>query len=71
MEPTQDAMVVRHSPEAGERHLDLLKWGLLPYFMKDPAHTKRAEDCRYLLWHVQVGIHAGDPRTGRLAGLVG
>ena len=37
MAPTQDAMVVRHHPETGERHLDLLKWGLLPYFTKDPV----------------------------------
>lgn len=30
--PTQDAMVVRRNPETGERQLDLLKWGLLPYW---------------------------------------
>ena len=41
MAPTQDAMVVRHHPETGERHLDLLKSGLLPYFTKDPVHAKR------------------------------
>jgi putative SOS response-associated peptidase YedK len=41
MAPTQDAMVVRHHPETGERHLDLLKWGLLPYFTKEPVHAKR------------------------------
>ena len=29
--PTQDAMVVRRHPETGDRHLDLLQWGLLPY----------------------------------------
>jgi putative SOS response-associated peptidase YedK len=27
--PTQDALVVRRHPETGERHLDLLKWGLV------------------------------------------
>ena len=43
MTPTQDAMVVRHHPETGERHLDLLKWGLLPYFTKDPVHAKRLD----------------------------
>ena len=32
MAPTQDAMVVRRHPETGDRHLDLLQWGLLPYF---------------------------------------
>lgn len=34
-------MVVRRHPDTGERHLDLLKWGLLPSFTIDPAHAKR------------------------------
>jgi putative SOS response-associated peptidase YedK len=33
--PTQAAMVVRRHPETGARHLDLLKWGLIPHFTKD------------------------------------
>jgi hypothetical protein len=40
------AMVVRHHPETGERHLDLLKWGLLPYFTKEPVHAKRPINAR-------------------------
>ena len=36
MAPTQDAMVVRH----------LLKWGLLPYFTKDPVHARRPINAR-------------------------
>ena len=39
--PTQPAPVVRRHPETGERHLDLLQWGLLPYFTKDPVHARR------------------------------
>jgi len=35
--PTQSAPVVRRHPETGARHLDLLKWGLLPYWTKDPV----------------------------------
>ena len=46
MAPTQDAMVVRRHPESGERHLDLLKWGLLPFFTKDPVHAKRPINAR-------------------------
>jgi putative SOS response-associated peptidase YedK len=46
MAPTQDAIVVRHHPERGERHLDLLKWGLLPYFTKEPVHAKRPINAR-------------------------
>jgi putative SOS response-associated peptidase YedK len=44
--PTQDAMVVRRHPDTGERHLDLLKWGLLPSFTKDPVHARRPINAR-------------------------
>ena len=37
--PTQDAAVVRRHPETGVRYLDLLKWGLLPYW--EPARAQR------------------------------
>jgi putative SOS response-associated peptidase YedK len=33
-------MVVRRHPETGERHLDLLQWGLVPHWSKDPPKTK-------------------------------
>ena len=44
--PTQLAPVVRRHPETGERHLDLLQWGLLPYFTKDPVHARRPINAR-------------------------
>jgi putative SOS response-associated peptidase YedK len=44
--PTQDAMVVRRHPKTGERHLDLLKWGLLPSWTKDPAQAGRPINAR-------------------------
>lgn len=44
--PTQSAMVVRRHPDAGERHLDLLKWGLLPSWTKDPAKAQRPINAR-------------------------
>jgi putative SOS response-associated peptidase YedK len=69
MAPTQDAMVVRHHPETGERHLDLLKWGLLPYFTKEPSSREAADQrpCRDRrhLGHVQVSIR---PATVHRAG---
>lgn len=34
--PTQDALVVRRHPETGARHLDPLRWGLIPRWAKDP-----------------------------------
>ena len=44
--PTQQAMVVRRHPDTGERHLDLLKWGLLPSWAKDPAKVQRPINAR-------------------------
>ena len=44
--PTQMAPVVRRHPETGERHLDLLQWGLLPYFTKNPVHARRPINAR-------------------------
>jgi putative SOS response-associated peptidase YedK len=35
--PTQDALVVRRHPETGARHLDALRWGLVPHWAKDPS----------------------------------
>jgi putative SOS response-associated peptidase YedK len=40
------APAVRRHPETGERHLDLLQWGLLPYFTKDPVHACRPINAR-------------------------
>jgi hypothetical protein len=39
--PTQDAAVVRRHPDTGARHLDLLKWGLLPNWAKEPTKAQR------------------------------
>ena len=38
--PSQPAPVVRHNPRTGERHLDLLRWGLIPHFERDPTHAR-------------------------------
>jgi putative SOS response-associated peptidase YedK len=38
--PTQLAPVVRRHPETGARHLDLLRWGLLPHFATDPKRQR-------------------------------
>jgi len=44
--PAQEAMVVRRHPQTGERHLDLLQWGLLPYRTKDPTKAARPINAR-------------------------
>lgn len=44
--PTQDGPVVRRHPETGQRHLDALRWGLVPRWAKDPAIGSRMINAR-------------------------
>jgi putative SOS response-associated peptidase YedK len=44
--PSQNAPVVRRHPESGARHLDLLQWGLLPHWTRDPAKARRPINAR-------------------------
>jgi len=44
--PSQQLWVIRQHPETGERSLDLLQWGLIPYWCKDkpkPPINAKAE----------------------------
>jgi len=43
--PTNDAPVVRLAAN-GERHLDVLKWGLVPYFTKDLKKARKPINAR-------------------------
>jgi putative SOS response-associated peptidase YedK len=45
MAPTKDAPVVRLHPD-GERHLDALKWGLVPYFTNDLKKARKPINAR-------------------------
>lgn len=45
--PSQDAPVVRLHPATGARHLDLLRWGLLPHFARgDPKQVRQPINAR-------------------------
>ncbi len=44
--PTQDALVLRRHPETGARHLDPLRWGLVPRWAKDPSVGSRMINAR-------------------------
>jgi putative SOS response-associated peptidase YedK len=46
MAPTMEAPVVRWHLDTGERHLDLLKWGLVPYFTKDLKTARKPINAR-------------------------
>jgi putative SOS response-associated peptidase YedK len=44
--PTDPAMAVRRHPDTGERHLDVLSWGLVPFFTKDLKKAQRPINAR-------------------------
>jgi putative SOS response-associated peptidase YedK len=44
--PTQPAMVVRRDPDSGDRSLDVLTWGLVPFFTKDLKKAQRPINAR-------------------------
>jgi putative SOS response-associated peptidase YedK len=46
MAPTRDAPVVRLHPETRVRHLDLLRWGLVPNWAKDPKSVRQPINAR-------------------------
>jgi putative SOS response-associated peptidase YedK len=39
--PTQELLVIRQHPKTGERSLDPLRWGLIPYWCKDPKGGRK------------------------------
>ncbi len=46
MAPTRDAPVIRLHPQSGERRLDLLRWGLVPHWAKDPKAVRMTINAR-------------------------
>ncbi len=44
--PSQPAMVVRRHPQSGDRHLDLLRWGLVPHWEKDLRTARKPINAR-------------------------
>lgn len=44
--PTQEAAVVRVPSPGAPRHLDLLRWGLVPYWAEDPSIGNRMINAR-------------------------
>ena len=46
MAPTMDAPVIRLHRESGGRHLDVLKWGLVPYFTTDLKKARKPINAR-------------------------
>jgi putative SOS response-associated peptidase YedK len=43
--PSQEFLVIRQNHATGERSLDLLTWGLIPYWCEDPKGGRKADQC--------------------------
>jgi SOS response associated peptidase (SRAP) len=39
--PSQELLVIREKHKTGERSLDLLRWGLIPYWRQDPTGGRK------------------------------
>jgi putative SOS response-associated peptidase YedK len=39
--PSQEFLIIRQNPKTGERSLDLLKWGLIPYWNEEPKGARK------------------------------
>jgi len=39
--PSQELLVIRQNRKTGERSLDLIRWGLVPHWCKDPQGGRR------------------------------
>jgi putative SOS response-associated peptidase YedK len=46
MAPTQAGLVLRRNPQTGTRHLDVLRWGLVPRWAKDASGAARLINAR-------------------------
>lgn len=44
--PTQDALALRRHPETGERHLGVLRWGLVPRWARDASGAAKLMNAR-------------------------
>ena len=44
--PSQEVLVIRYNPKAKERSLDALRWGLIPYWAKDPKIAYKTINAR-------------------------
>src|SRR5215469_9379229 len=44
--PSQDVLAIRYNPKTKQRSLDALRWGLIPYWAKDPKIAYRTINAR-------------------------
>ena len=66
--PTQDALVIRCHPDTGERHADLLTWGLVPHFTKDLKAARRPINARAETVAPAADVTLGVARSASAAG---
>jgi putative SOS response-associated peptidase YedK len=67
--PSQELLVIRQNQKTGERSLDLIKWGLIPYWCNNPSaeesHQRQGRE-RLAAPHVQRRLRSATlHRAGR------
>ncbi|MBS7699247.1 MULTISPECIES: SOS response-associated peptidase [unclassified Chelatococcus] len=60
--PGQPLWVVRENPQTGERRLDLLRWGLIPSWLQDPAGGRRPINAKAETVHSLTSFRAAFAR---------
>src|SRR5438552_17398272 len=45
--PSEELLVIRRNHQTGEVSLDPLRWGLIPYWCKDPTGGRRPINSKY------------------------
>jgi hypothetical protein len=61
--PSQDVAVVRRLPDDRERKLAMLRWGLIPAWVKDPAKARQPINAKAETWHSQSCVPQPEVRT--------
>src|ERR1700694_5900522 len=44
--PSQELLVILRNHQTGQVSLDPLRWGLIPYWCKDPTGGRKADQCQ-------------------------
>ena len=67
--PSQELLVIRRNHQTGEVSLDPLRWGLIPYWCKDPTGGRKPINAKYETVRAAAAPPMfGDSRGGGLGG---
>jgi putative SOS response-associated peptidase YedK len=56
--PSQELWVIRRNPETGEASMDLLKWGLIPYWCKERPKPPPINAKPMSMWPISTRVNS-------------